>query len=233
MLPNLPAIHTRTGRIAEGSSVRPLCQNSALSTAPEAGLVTAVVWTGNSYALQIDGKGRYNPEQVALLSANTYAGFNYVNPNAQWATSGTFEVVLPGEGDRIYFVHTPEQVVTLLAATIGLQEPEREVAFLKRALEAGPLSELRWRGQAVGQLVGQLAYVSSSQQRPRPAFLVGDKVRFSEHGALNTISGVALYKDRLNYGKTRWHYFYAEQKGVHHPLSEDTARAADKEAVGE
>jgi hypothetical protein len=35
----------------------------------------------------------------------------------------------------------------------------------------------------------------------------------------NRYRGLALYKDRLNYGKTQWHYFYAESKGNHHPMS--------------
>lgn len=131
---------------------------------------------------------------------------------------------MPGEGDRIYFADTAEQAIALLAATIGLSDVE----YLKQRAEAGPVDELRWRGQAVGSIVGKLAYVSTgtNKQHPEPKFLVGHQVHFFSPHTTHTVSGLALYKDRLNYGKTQWHYFYAGAKGSHHPMSEAHTTAA-------
>lgn len=78
----------------------------------------------------------------------------------------------------------------------------------------------------MGSIVGQLAYVSTGQQHPAPRFLVGHHVRFYSGHATNTVSGLALYKDRLNYGQTQWHYFYDEARGIHHPMSETHTTAA-------
>jgi hypothetical protein len=129
-------------------------------------------------------------------------------------------VLLQREGDRIYFADTTEQAIALLAATIGLSDQAREVRYLKRRAEAGPVDDLRWRGQAVCSLVGQLAYVGTDKQHPQPKLLVGHQVRFYSGHTTNAISGLALYKDRLNYGKTQWHYFYEGAEGSYHPMSE-------------
>ena len=95
------------------------------------------------------------------------------------------------------------------------------------------MDELRWRGQAVGSIVGQLAYVSTGtgKHHPAPKFLVGHQVHFFSPHTTHTISGLALYKDRLNYGKTQWHYFYEGAKGTHHPMSEANTTAAPAELV--
>lgn len=142
-------------------------------------------------------------------------------------------MILPGEGDRIYFAETAEQAIALLAATIGLRDQAREVKYLKQRAEAGPVDELRWRGQAVGSIVGQLAYVSTGtdKQHPVPQFLVGHQVHFFSPHTTHTISGLALYKDRLNYGKTQWHYFYEGAKGSHYPMSEAHTTAAPAAAA--
>ena len=108
----------------------------------------------------------------------------------------------------------------MAAAIICLRDQAREVEYLKQRAEAGPVDELRWRGQAVGSIVGQLAYLSTGKEHPDPKFLVGHQVRFYSGHTINTISGLGLCKDRLRYGKTQWHYFYEGAKGSHHPMSE-------------
>ncbi|QKG54955.1 hypothetical protein [Hymenobacter sp. BRD67] len=220
MLPNLPAIETRAGRLAIGATVRSTRYRDVQ------GLVTAIYWNGYHYAIEVNNRHSDDAGQYELLSLPTHQGFNYVNPHTQQLLSGQFEVLLPGEGDRIYFAETAEQAITLLAATIGLRDQAREVEYLKQRAEAGPVNELRWRGQAVGSLVGQLAYVSTGQPHPAPRFLVGHQVRFYGGHTTNTVSGLALYKERLNYGQTQWHYFYEEARGSHHPMSEAHTTAA-------
>ena len=225
MLPNLPAIETHAGRIALGATVRSTRYRNVQ------GLVTAIYWNGYHYAIEVNNRHSDDAGQYELLSPTTHQGFNYVNPNTQQVLSGAFEVLLPGEGDRIYFADTAEQAIALLAATIGLRDQAAEVEYLKRRAEAGPVDELRWRGQAVGSLVGQLAYVSicPGKQHPAPKFLVGHQVHFFSPHTTHMISGLALYKDRLNYGKTQWHYFYEGAKGTHHPMSEANTTAAPAE----
>ena len=222
MLPNLPAIETHAGRIALGATVRSTRYRNVQ------GLVTAIYWNGYHYAIEVNNRHSDDAGQYELLSPTTHQGFNYVNPNTQQVLRGKFEVLLPGEGDRLYFADTAEQAIALLAATIGLRDQAREVEYLKQRAEAGPVDELRWRGQAVGSIVGQLAYVSTSisKQRPAPQFLVGHQVHFFSPHTTHTISGLALYKDRLNYGKTQWHYFYEGAQGTHHPMSEANTTAA-------
>ncbi len=191
--------------------------------------MTAIYWNGYHYAIQVDDRHSDDVGQYELLSENTHQGFNYVNPNTQQVLSGQFEVLLPGEGDRIYFADTAEQAIGLLAATIGLRDQAYEVEYLKQRAAAGPVDELRWRGQAVGSIVGQLAYVSTGKQQPAPKFLVGQQVHFFNPHTTHTISGLALYKDRLNYGQTQWHYFYADARGNAAPVSEDNTTAAPAE----
>lgn len=217
MLPNLTAIETHAGRIIMGATVR--------STRYDVqGSVTAIRWTGYYYSIEVDNRHSDDAGLYELLSAPTYPGFNYVNPNAQQVLSGNFEVLLPGEGDRIYFAGNAAQAVALVAATIGLWDQAHDVAYLTERAEAGPVDELRFRGSA--GIVGQLAYVSTRQPRPAPKFRVSDQVQFFAGHPACMVSGLALYKDRLNYGKTEWHYFYAEAKGNHRPISEaDTSPA--------
>lgn len=90
---------------------------------PVKGLVTAIVWAGYFYAIQVDNRHSDDAAHYELLSEPTYQGFNYVNPFSQEATSGNFEVIVSGEGDRIYFTEDAHQVVALVAATIGLKNP--------------------------------------------------------------------------------------------------------------
>ncbi|WP_223654098.1 hypothetical protein [Hymenobacter psoromatis] len=214
MLPNLPAIETRAGRIVLGATVRSTRYRDVQ------GLVTAIYWNGYAYTIEVNNRYSDEAGQYELLSPTTHQGFNYVNTNTQQVLSGKFEVLLPEEGDRIYFADSAEQAIALLAATIGLRDQAREVEYLNHRAEAGPVDELRWRGQAVSSIVGQLAYVSTGKQHPAPKFLVGHRVRFYSGPAPHTVSGLALYKDRLNYGKTQWHYFYEEAPGNHPPMPE-------------
>ena len=227
MLPNLPAIETHAGRIALGATVRSTRYRDVQ------GLVTAIYWNGYHYAIEVNDRHSDDAGQYELLSPPTHQGFNYVNPNTQQVLSGKFEVLLPGEGDRLYFADTAEQAIALLAATIGLHDQAREVEYLNQRAEAGPVDELRWRGQAVGSLVGQLAYVSicPGKQHPAPKFLVGHQVHFFSPHTTHMISGLALYKDRLNYGKTQWHYFYEGAQGTHYPMSEANTTAAPAQVV--
>lgn len=232
MLPDLKDIETTAGRIALGATVRS-------TRYPDVqGAVTAIRWTGYYYSIEVDGRHSDNAANYELLSPKTFPGFNYVNPNAQQALSGNFEVELPGEGERIYFADTAEQAIALVAATIGLRDQDEEVAYLKRRAEAGPVKELRWRGCAAS-CVGQLAYISTRQERPAPRFAVGEAVCFWSGHATNhdavcfhaghppkTVRGVALYKDRRNNGQAQWHYFYAEARGDYYPMSESETRSA-------
>ena len=221
MLPNLAAIETRAGRIAVGAEVKS-------TRYPVQGLVTAIVWAGYFYAIQVDNRHSDDAAHYELLSPPTYQGFNYVNPFSQEATSGNFEVIVSGEGDRIYFTEDAHQAVALVAATIGLKNPPQWVEYLMHRAEAGPVDELRFRGEAVGSIVGQLVYVSTSQQRPAPLFAPGLPVTFYTGHTLNTVSGLALYKDRRDHCKTVWHYFYAGGHAGHHPMSEAHTTAAQQ-----
>ncbi|MDF7815487.1 MULTISPECIES: hypothetical protein [Hymenobacter] len=226
MLPNLQAIETLAGRITIGATVR------STRYATVQGAVTAIFWSGYFYSIEVAGQHSDNAANYELLSAPQYPGFNYVNPNAQQVLSGKFEIIVPGEGDRIYFADTAQQAISLVAATIGLRDQEAEVAYLIQRAAAGPVNELRWRGQAVGSIVGQLAYVSHGQERPAPLYPVGTKVRFYTGHEAYTVSGIALYKDRLNYGHTKWHYFYQEARSTHHPMSEaHTSSVAEVDSV--
>ncbi len=195
MLPNLAAIETRAGRIAIGAEVKS-------TRYPVQGLVTAIVWAGYFYAIQVDHRHSDDAAHYELLSPPTYQGFNFVNPFSQQATSGNFEVVVCGEGDRIYFADDAHQAVALVAATIGLKNPPQWVEHLVQRAEAGAVDELRFRGEAAGCIVGQLVYVSTRQQRPAPLFAIGQPVRFYTGHTPYTVSGVALYKDRRDHCKT-------------------------------
>jgi hypothetical protein len=212
MLPDLKDIETSAGRISLGSTVRSTRYQDVQ------GIVTRIYWAGFYFSIQVDGRHSDNAANYELLSPATVPGFNYVNPNAQQALSGKFEIELPGEGERIYFADTAEQAIALLAATIGLHDQEQEVAYLKRRAEAGPVKDMRWRGCATS-CFDQLAYINSGQQRPEPRYQVGEAVSFFSQIA-NTVSGIALYKDRRNYGRTQWHYFYQEARGNYYPMSE-------------
>ena len=178
------------------------------------------------YAIQLDNRHSDDAAHYELLSPPTYQGFNYVNPFSQEATSGNFEVIVCGEGDRIYFADDAHQAVALLAATIGLKTPQQWVEYLMQRVEAGPVDELRFRGDAVNSITGQLAYVSTRQERPAPLFSIDQPVTFYNGHTPNTVSGVALYKDRRDHCKTVWHYFYAGGHAGHHPMSEAHTMAA-------
>jgi hypothetical protein len=234
MLPELKDIETKAGRISIGSTVR------STRFRDVEGLVTAIRWTAYFFSIEVDGRHSDNAANYELLSQPRHDLFNYTNPNAQQALSGQFEVLLPGEGDRIYFADTAEQAIALVAATVGLYDQEQEVKYLKYRAEGGPLKEVKWRGNAA-VCEGQPAYISTSQQREAPRFAVGDLVCFwtghktnndavcfhaGHHG--KKVSGVALYTDRRpgHYGKTQWHYFYEGEKGNYRPMSEaDTSLA--------
>lgn len=230
MLPNLQAIETAAGRIVLGATVRSTRYRDVR------GLVTAILWTGFYYSVQVDGRHSDRADAYELLespqrtAADVYS--QNLNPHYQEATSGALEVLLPGEGDRIYFAENARQAIALVAAAIGVQDPAAEVAYLTRALERGPVSELRWRGYTVPGSIGQLAYISTAQERPAPRFAVGDAVRFHNGTKPNTVSGVALYKDRLNYGRTQWHYAhegagrYAQPYAEAHTAPEPVAACA-------
>ncbi|MFD2719901.1 hypothetical protein ACFST9_14325 [Hymenobacter monticola] len=223
MLPNLTAIETSAGRIIIGATVR------STRYANVQGLVTSIFWNGHEFSLEVDKRHRDDAGKFELLSVPTWPGFTFVNPHTQQVLSGNFEVLLPGEGDRIYFADTAEQAIALVAAAVGLADQVREVEYLKQRAEAGPLDEVRFRGSA--GIVGQLAYVSHRQERPAPKFLVGHQVHFFSPHTTHTVSGLALYKDRLNYGKTAWYYFYGGARGTRHPMSEANTTAAQVQAA--
>jgi hypothetical protein len=230
MLPNLQSIETAAGKIALGATVRSTRYRDVQ------GLVTAIMWTGFYYSIQVAGRHSDAAHQYELLESpqRTAADVHSqnLNPHYQEATSGALEVLLPGEGDRIYFAETPQQVIALLAATIGLADEERELGYLNSLLASGrKLDEVRWRGYTGPGSIGQLAYVSTTQARPAPRFAIGAPVRFYSGTKPNTVSGVALYKDRLNYGKTQWHYSYegagryAQPYAESHTVAEPTGEA--------
>lgn len=227
MLPNLQSIETAAGKIVLGATVRSTRYRDVQ------GLVTAIIWTGFFYSIQVDGRHSDAAHQYELVESppRTAADLHSqnLNPHYQTATSGALEVLLPGEGDRIYFADTPQQAIALIAAAIGVQDQEREVAYLTRALERGPVQQMRWRGYTGPNSVGQLAYVSTAQERPEPRFAIGAAVRFYGGSKPDTVSGIALYKDRRNYGKTQWHYSYegagryAQPYGEAHTVAEPEA----------
>lgn len=218
MLPNLQSIETAAGKIVLGANVRSTRYNNVQ------GLVTAIMWTGFFYSIQVDGRHSDAAHQYELLESpqRSAADVNArnLNPHYQTATSGALEVLLPGEGDRIYFADTPAQAIALVAAAIGVRDQAEEVAYLTRALARGPVSELRWRGYTRPGSIGQLAYISTAQQRPAPLFAIGAPVRFYRGTKPNTVSGMALYKDRLNYGRTQWHYSYEGATRYAQPFAE-------------
>jgi len=71
--------------------------------------------------------------------------------------------------------------------------------------------------------------VSTRQQRPAPLFAPGLPVTFYTGHTPNTVSGLALYKDRRDHCKTVWHYFYAGGHAGHHPMSEAHTTAAQQQ----
>ena len=138
---------------------------------------------------------------------------------------------MPAAGDRIYFAETPAQVIALLRLTIGIH-PDRvqeETDYLALAAQAGRCQELRFRGW-FGH-VGELAYVSMGQIRPRPLFKIGSKVRFFNQAPDYTVSGICLVQPVRGvagepYGATVWHYFYAEARNQALAMSEKNTAAA-------
>ena len=224
MLPNLKSIETLAGLFMLGSIVR------SARLANVQGTVTAIAWAGDGYTLQVGTHFTDPATAFELIStpARTAADVfsQNLNPHYQTATSGVLEVLLPGEGERIYFAQTPEQAIALVAAAIGVKDQAEEVAYLKRALERGRVDELRWRGYTVPSAIGQLAYVSTAQERPAPLFAIGTPVRFYNGSTDKIISGVALYKDRLNYGKTEWRYTYEGAGRYDQPYAESFTEAA-------
>ena len=223
MLPNRQSIETAAGKIVLGATVR------STRYAGVQGLVTAIFWSGYTYSIQVDNRHSDEASKYELLATppRTQADVNAqnLNPFYQFATSSDFEILLPGEGDRIYFADTAAQAIALVAAAIGVHDQEQEVAYLTQRAEAGPVDELRWRGYTVPSAIGQLAYISTRKERPAPQFKINDQVRLQLSTTDRTVSGVALYKDRLNYGKTKWHYIYAGGPWMGHPLGEDYLQA--------
>lgn len=228
MLPNLQSIETAAGKIVLGATVRSTRYRDVQ------GLVTAIMWTGFYFSIQVDGRHSDAAHQYELLdtpartAADVYS--QNLNPHYQVATSGALEVLLPGEGDRIYFADTAQQAIALVAAAIGVRDQAEEVAHLTKALERGPVCELRWRGYTVPGSIGQLAYISTAQERPAPLFGIGAQVRFYNGTKPNTVSGVALYKDRRNYGKTQWHYSYEGAGRYAQPYAESHTVAEPAES---
>jgi hypothetical protein len=223
MLPNRQSIETAAGKIVLGATVR------STRYAGVQGLVTAIFWSGYTYSIQVDNRHSDEASKYELLSTppRTQADVNAqnLNPFYQFATSGDFEILLPGEGERIYFADTAAQAIALVAAAIGIHDQEHEVKYLTDAAAAGPVDELRWRGCTVPSSVGQLAYISTRKERPAPKFKLNDQVRLERSGTDRTVSGLALYKDRLNYGKTKWHYIYAGGPWLAQPLGEEYLQA--------
>jgi hypothetical protein len=223
MLPNRQSIETAAGKIVLGATVR------STRYAGVQGLVTAIFWSGYTYSIQVDNRHSDEASKYELLSTppRTQADVNAqnLNPFYQFATSGDFEILLPGEGERIYFADTAAQAIALVAAAIGIHDQEHEVKYLTDAAAAGPVDELRWRGCTVPSSIGQLAYISTRKERPAPQFKLNDQVRLERSGTDRTVSGLALYKDRLNYGKTKWHYIYAGGPWLAQPLGEEYLQA--------
>jgi len=223
MLPNRQSIETAAGKIVLGATVR------STRYAGVEGIVTAIFWSGYTYSIQVDNRHSDEASKYELLSTppRTQADVNAqnLNPFYQFATSGDFEILLPGEGERIYFADTAAQAIALVAAAIGIHDQEHEVKYLTDAAAAGPVDELRWRGCTVPNSIGQLAYISTRKERPAPQFKLNDQVRLERSGTDRTVSGLALYKDRLNYGKTKWHYIYAGGPWLAQPLGEEYLQA--------
>lgn len=221
MLPDLQAIETtNAGRIVVGAFVR------STQYADVQGVVTKIYWTGYYYSIQVDNRHSDNANNYELISTPppSPSDIRGLNPHFQQATSGNFEVLLPGENDRIYFADTAHQAICLVAAAIGLRDIDREVSYLTQRAEGKVVDELRWRGNA--GIVGQLAYVSTRQPRPAPLFQVGNRVHFYSGYTTHTVSGLALYKDWRNYGHTQWHYFYEDAPGQPSAMPEQHTTAA-------
>ncbi|GAA3980043.1 hypothetical protein [Hymenobacter antarcticus] len=84
MLPNLPAIETRAGRIAIGAEVKS-------TRYPVPGLVTAIIWAGYFYAIQVNNRHSDDAAHYKLLSAPTYQGFNYGEHQKVWGSRAIFK----------------------------------------------------------------------------------------------------------------------------------------------
>jgi hypothetical protein len=193
---------------------------------PRAGLVTAIRQAGAGHTIELNGVHSAGAEYFTLDAAPEPVAEALLAQHVQGVSAGIFEVRLPAEIDRIIFCQTPEQVIALLARTIGVRDPAEELACLVQAAQRGPLDEKRWRG-AFG-IVGQLAYVSSARQRPAPRFAVGDTISAYTPQDTYRVEGIQLLCDvynRRGFGSLgEWHYLVGGPRSAH-PVPESNVAA--------
>jgi len=212
---NLLSIDTAAGTITLGSTVR------STRYADVQGPVTAIRRQPGGASIEVSGRHSDFSQYYQLLAPPCPQAQEIFTQALVPVLSGRFELRLPGDGDRIYFAETAEQVLALLDLRIGLSHDFREQDL--RAVAGTETSErgdeVRFRGTYGG--VGQLAYVRRGQPRPAPAYAVGNRVCFYS-STVATISGIRLYADdRRQYGATTWFYEYAEApSGSMYPMSE-------------
>lgn len=183
---------------------------------PRTGLVTAIRETGSGPTIELNGRDSDAADYFRLEADPDPVAEALLQQHTEGVTSGELEVRLTGENDRIIFCNSPEEVMALLARTIGVREVAEEIQYLNRALSYGSLDEKRWRGSF--GVVGGLAYVSSRRERPAPKFSLKETIcAFSPHSTYQ-IEGIQLLCDvynRRGFGALgEWHYIVG---GPHSP----------------
>lgn len=172
---------------------------------PLSGQVTSIWQTGLGTTIEINGRRSAPADCFNLDAGPDPVAHALLNQHRQGVAAGAFEVRLPAEDDRIFFCSSAEEVIALLARTIGLNDQDRELAYLNQAVALGPLKELRWRG-AFGT-VGQLAYVSTAQDRPAPQFAIGAQVTSLDMDGTHAVEGIKLlYNHRTTGSQGHWYY---------------------------
>lgn len=222
MLPNhLSSLTTAAGTISLGCSVY------STRYANVEGPVTAIRTTPTGPTIEVLGRHSDFAQYYRLLAEPAPEAVAINEQATTPVISGTYEVRLPGESDRVYFAQTVAEVIALLNLKIGVAADDVAYATerIERATAAGKCDDIRFRGSF--GFTGQLAYVSTGKERAAPLFAIGDKVLFFKSNPVYTVSGIRLYyDDRRQYGATTWQYEYAESRTKHYAMREHDTQAA-------
>jgi hypothetical protein len=214
-------LDTTAGRLALGATVRS-------TTSSREGLITEFVPTGQGEpTVMLNDRHGEQAANLVLVAPPEPTAEAIISQDAEPVLSGTFEVMVPGQYERVYFADTPEQVIRLLARLIGIRNVAQETADLARMAE-GQAVDLRFRGSF--GIVGQLAYVYAGHARELPRFGLGQQVHRAGTQQADTVTGIQLHRRatprRHDGGHYEWFYVLASDPEQQRPCPESELTAA-------